>query len=77
MKLDLLPRFEVRQAVSDVVHEEPVEGLGEVGRPVSGGEGGVLPLEERRLVLHRVLDTLVVLDVLLGPEKIRSSCHQI
>ena len=47
-----------------MVHEEPVERLGQVGRPIAGGQGGVLPLQEGRLVLHGLEDALVVLDVL-------------
>jgi hypothetical protein len=43
------------------MHEEPVEGLGEVGRPVPRGQGRILPLQEAGLVLDCISDVFLVL----------------
>lgn len=47
------------------MHQEPVEGLGQVGRAVPGGQSGILALQEGGLVLHLIVDVLLVHDVLL------------
>jgi hypothetical protein len=44
------------------MHEEPVEGLGQVGRPIPRGQGRVLSLQEGRLILDCVPDVLSVLQ---------------
>ena len=37
-----------------MVHQEPVESLGQVGGPIAGSQGGILPLQKRRLVLDGI-----------------------
>ena len=46
--------FQLWQTVSNVVHQESVEGLGKVWSSVSGCQGGILSLEERRFVLDGI-----------------------
>ena len=46
--------FQFWQTISDVVHQEPVESLGQVGGPIAGSQGGILPLQERRLVFDGI-----------------------
>lgn len=59
--------FQVWQAVSDVVHEQPAEGLGQVARAGPGGDGGVVALQEGLLVPQTVLQALLGVDVMLAP----------
>ena len=61
------PRFQLRQTVADVVHQQPVQRFREVRRAVARRQGRVFALQERCLVLDGLLDVLLVDDVLLGP----------
>lgn len=64
------PCFEVWQTVPDVVHEKPAESFGKVARASPGGERGVVALQESVLVLHRVLEALLGVNVMLAPKMI-------
>jgi len=57
--------LKIRQAVADVVHQKPVEGLGQVGSAIPGSQSGILALQEGRLVFHLLVDVLLIHDVLL------------
>lgn len=63
-------RFEVWQAVSDVVHEQPAERFGQVAGAGAGGERGVVALQEGLLILHGVLQALLGINVMLAPGRI-------
>ena len=59
--------LQLGQTVSDVVHQQSVESLGQVAGAIPCGQCGVLSLEERRFVLNSVFDVFLVNDVLLRP----------
>ncbi len=58
---------EDRQGVAYVLHEEFVEGLGEIGTPVPRRQPGILLSEEGLFILERVSDGFLVSDILLAP----------
>lgn len=61
------PGLEVRQAVADVMHEQPAQSFSQVAGAGPGGQRGVVALQESVLILHGVLQALLGIDVMLAP----------
>ena len=58
--------FQLRQAVSYVMHQETVQCLGKIWSSVTCGQGWIFSLKEGRFVLDSVLYILVIYYILLG-----------
>lgn len=63
-------RLELRQAIPDVMHEQPAESFSQIARAGARGERGVVALKVRLLVPHRVLEALLGIDVMLAPMRV-------